>query len=173
MSENFDFISLGKRIRDLRGKESRVNFAESFLIAPSSLARWEAGESQPDMGFLIRLVSAYGLSLEWLITGEGENFEGGRIQADEQLRYLDKIDWTKTKNEKTPVCNNMGPTFGEIRELECEVRGLYKDKVRLLEEVASLKERNRQLEEQLTQAVSALNANNAGMIKSKAVDKAG
>lgn len=101
MSEQAEFVLLGKRIRELRGKQSRGQFADAFLVAPSSLARWESGLNQPELGFLIRLTSAFGVSLRWLITGEEEISKNGENLADQQLRYLDECDWIKPKGKKT------------------------------------------------------------------------
>jgi len=95
MSDSPNFIELGQRIREMRGKQSRQEFAENFLIAPSSLARWEAGDTQPELGFLVRLVGAFGCSLKWLITGDDDFPKNGKILADQQLEYLDKMGWGK------------------------------------------------------------------------------
>ncbi len=103
MAEPSDFIDLGKRIRQLRGKDSRSQFAEDFLVAPSSLARWEGGESQPELGFLIRLASANKVSLEWLVTGKEDIPENGKIRADQQFRYLDDIDFISAKKGSSPA----------------------------------------------------------------------
>lgn len=187
MSELFDFPALGKRIKELRGKDPRNSFAEEYLVAPSSLARWEAGESQPDMGFLIRLVSSYGVSLEWLITGkEEEPRKTGRIEADEQLRYLDKVDWWKTKNGKTADVGsaakqhaenidsdkNKTADVGSFNPLYEELRSLEKEMRQLLKENADLRVENERLKHQLEILAERKEAA-AGVTKRKVVGQAG
>ena len=92
MSDKPDLFEIGKRIRKLRGKASRREFAESFLVAQSSLARWESGESPPDLGFIIRLLSAYNVSLDWLIFGKNKT-KNENLTADKQFAPLDGMNW--------------------------------------------------------------------------------
>ncbi|WP_285906417.1 helix-turn-helix domain-containing protein [Pseudodesulfovibrio pelocollis] len=154
MFETIDLVSLGKRIKKLRGKESRSSFAESFFVAPSSLARWEAGESQPDISFLIRLVGFYNITLEWLMTGKDglleDEAKGKRVPGEAQFRYLDD-EQRKTKNEKLPSQDNC-VSFAAYREIECELRDLYKENARLLRENSDLKVENERLSHQVAQA---------------------
>ena len=92
MIDKPNLLEMGRRIRTLRGKASRREFAEGFLVAQSSLARWESGESPPDLGFVIRLLSAYNVSLEWLIFGK-EYSKNEKLTADKQFALLDDLKW--------------------------------------------------------------------------------
>lgn len=177
MPEQTEFTALGNRIRKFRGKQSREAFAASFLVKPSSLARWEAGQNPPELGFLIRLTSAFGVSLEWLITGKDEFTKNGELLADQQLRYIDDIDWAKAKNEKTSDSrtleksntskllvkkNNSSPTLDginlqqentalnrELREMMRETADILRDNGDLRVEIERQKARIAELEREL------------------------
>lgn len=156
MSEQTEFTALGNRIRNFRGKQSREAFAASFLVKPSSLARWEAGQNPPELGFLIRLTSAFGVSLEWLITGKDEFAKNGELLADHQLSYIDDIDWAKAKNEKASDSrtlensntsklhvknNNLSPTSDEIN-LQQENNTLNRELREMMRETADILREN-------------------------------
>lgn len=161
MSEQPDLIALGERIRKLRGKESRDQFAQSFLAKASTLARWEAGESQPDLGFLIRLASAFNVSFEWLATGIGESPKNGKMQADKQFQYLDDIDWTKAKRGKgsdaSPPQKNPDASPPDMRDDYIaalrQLADLQKENGDLRVEVERLRSRVTQLESDLGEAL--------------------
>lgn len=85
-----DLITLGCRLKGLRGDSDSPEFAQCFRVDTRSLARWENGESQPDISFLVRLAAAYGLSLEWLITGE----------SDPEVKRLDRLEYTLPYREQ-------------------------------------------------------------------------
>ncbi|WP_097176415.1 helix-turn-helix domain-containing protein [Stappia indica] len=67
---------LGRRLRDIRkalGDQDRADFAARLGLNKSTLANYERGEAEPPASAL----SAYarlGVSLEWLVSGEGEMF---------------------------------------------------------------------------------------------------
>ena len=107
MSNRPDLIEIGKRIRELRGKASRREFAEGFLVAQSSLARWESGESPPDLGFIIRLLSAYNVSLDWLVSGKNKS-KNEKLTADRQFAPLDSINWMDGLYNKESVSASLG-----------------------------------------------------------------
>ncbi len=157
MSEQIDLKSIGARIRELRGRDSRSKFSEGFLVPASSLARWEDGGSQPDLDFLIRLSAGFGVPLSWIITGkDGSSDE----DSDTQLGYLKNMDWapktgdvTSAKQQHTeittPEKNKTGDvaSFDEIIELNRELRqalreiaDLRVERERLLHRVAALEQ---------------------------------
>lgn len=69
--------TLGERLREARGEESRDTFAQLFGIHRNTLARWESGERSPDVDFLRAVAENKGLSLEWLLTGKGDQHPNG------------------------------------------------------------------------------------------------
>lgn len=64
-------LTIGQRIRLIRGKTTQSVFAEQFAVHKNTLLRWEKGEILPDITFIIKLTTEYAISLEWLLLGEG------------------------------------------------------------------------------------------------------
>lgn len=166
---------IADRIKFLRGSASQKAFAQQTGISLRALANYEGRLRMPNADAINKICVQTGASSDWLLFGKEPKTYGNETADIGGLSNQGKkqpSENTDIEKRQTADIGSFVP-YADYHELECEVRGLYKDKVSLLEEVASLKERNRQLEEQLTQAVNALDANNAGMTKPKAVDKAG
>ena len=69
---------LGRRLRDVRSRlefEEREAFASELGISKAALAYYERGERVPDATALSSYRTKFGVSLSWLITGEGEMFD--------------------------------------------------------------------------------------------------
>lgn len=62
--------SIGSRIRNIRGKESRSSFAERLGIGTATLQRYESEERSPDIDFLSKLQVTTGYSLDYLVYGK-------------------------------------------------------------------------------------------------------
>jgi transcriptional regulator with XRE-family HTH domain len=68
---------LAARIREVRrllGIEDRGQFAKALGVSKTMLAQYERGESEPTASKLGRYREVHGVSLEWLLTGEGPVF---------------------------------------------------------------------------------------------------
>lgn len=67
-----DLIATGQRIRALRemfGVGQR-ELARQIECSPAALARWEAGDRLADPYIMARLIRIFGVTLDWLFTGE-------------------------------------------------------------------------------------------------------
>lgn len=62
--------SIGCRIRQIRGDESRASFSERFGIGTTTLQRYENDERSPDIDFLSKLQVATGYSFDYLVYGK-------------------------------------------------------------------------------------------------------
>lgn len=62
--------SIGERIRNIRGVESRKAFAEKFEIGTATLQRYEDNERSPDVEFLVKLQKYAEVTLDYLVNGE-------------------------------------------------------------------------------------------------------
>lgn len=146
----------------LRGEQSRAEFAEGMLVPPSSLGRWETGVAYPDLSFVVRLSSAFNVTMEWLTTGI-EPKTSGRILADEQLAYLDTLGWPNSadvgenkKNQHTEIIESQEKktadigAFEEIRALEKELRTALRDNAGLHRQLADLRVEREQLLHRIT-----------------------
>ena len=69
-------MEAGKRIKELRKRLglSQREFAEKIGRTLSAIQKWEMGEREPSEMALKQISQTFGVSLEWLKTGEGEMF---------------------------------------------------------------------------------------------------
>lgn len=79
-------ISIGFRIRNIRGKESRSVFAERFNIGTTTLQRYENDERSPDLDFLIKLQEFTGYSFDYLVYGKETNIPNEEALLIEKYR---------------------------------------------------------------------------------------
>lgn len=63
--------TLGKRIRQARGKVSQDDFSARIGISKGSLGFYERDENLPKVDVIIKICSETGVTLEWLMTGAG------------------------------------------------------------------------------------------------------
>lgn len=94
---------LGERLRKVRaasGDPSRDEFAQNLGISAKTLANYERGDTQPDATALAAYHKAAQVSLDWLLTGEGNMVlvspgENSKSDADKgfqlQVRNRDMI----------------------------------------------------------------------------------
>lgn len=145
-------IEVGKRIRELRGKSSRREFAEAFLVAQSSLARWESGESPPELGFIIRLLGAYNIGLDWLVFGKSKS-ENEKLTADEQFAPLDGVDWVAAVYNKEALNEKNGQHVAHKKIQHTEKNDFYKNKMGDASPILHLTEQNAATQRELLEAV--------------------
>lgn len=62
---------IGRRIRELRGKEPQDDFARALGISQSQLSKIERGKLAPSVEVLVRLAEKSGKSADWILRGEG------------------------------------------------------------------------------------------------------
>ena len=62
--------SIGARIRNIRGLESRKSFADKFGIGTATLQRYEDNERTPDVEFLVKIQRYAEVTLDYLVNGE-------------------------------------------------------------------------------------------------------
>ena len=62
--------SIGARVRNIRGLESRKSFAEKFGIGTATLQRYEDNERTPDVEFLVKIQRYAEVTLDYLVNGE-------------------------------------------------------------------------------------------------------
>jgi len=63
----------GRRLRELRGFElTQEEFANELGVSQSQLSKFERGVVAPPAEVLFFVKKRFGVSLDWLLTGEGE-----------------------------------------------------------------------------------------------------
>jgi transcriptional regulator with XRE-family HTH domain len=83
--------SIGSRIRNIRGRESRTSFAEKLDIGTTTLQRYENDERSPDIDFLTKLQSATGYSLDYLVYGREATLPSDEALILEKYRQADEV----------------------------------------------------------------------------------
>ena len=83
-------MSLGERIKTIRGKTSRDRFAPQTGISKTALVNYETGSRDPGVDYLVKLLSLFpNISPAWLLTGEGDmqrgKSDGLPIKLDDTL----------------------------------------------------------------------------------------
>ncbi|UQZ89567.1 hypothetical protein C4J81_10265 [Deltaproteobacteria bacterium Smac51] len=68
--ENIKMGTIGERIRQLRGSQSRPVFAKKFEVSIATLVRYETGEILPKTEFIVMVCNSYGVTSDWLIFGK-------------------------------------------------------------------------------------------------------
>lgn len=69
-------MSLGSRIKSVRGSLSQKEFSDVCKVGISTLRRYESGVNPPDSDFLCAIVDNYNVNPTWLLTGEGPVHKG-------------------------------------------------------------------------------------------------
>jgi transcriptional regulator with XRE-family HTH domain len=68
-----DWISVGRRIRELRGFDmTQAEFARRVDVSQNYLSNMERGRVEIGAEILLRISREFGKSLEWVLTGEQE-----------------------------------------------------------------------------------------------------
>ena len=68
-------MSLGNRIRYVRGDLSQGEFAEILGARRNTISAWERNISMPGGEFLLRIYEEFNVNLNWLLSGEGETHQ--------------------------------------------------------------------------------------------------
>jgi transcriptional regulator with XRE-family HTH domain len=67
-----DLRAIGRRIRELRGFDmTQEEFASRIGITQSHLSALERGIREPGSSVLLAISQEFGKSVDWLLTGEG------------------------------------------------------------------------------------------------------
>ncbi len=93
-------MTIGERIKAVRKAKglTQVQFADMIGIAGASLSLLESGRNNPSRQTIMAICSQFGISEEWISTGDGEMFE--ELDPDEELmRFVGTI----TKDDSHPL----------------------------------------------------------------------
>lgn len=110
-------ISVGCRIRNIRGKESRAAFAQKLGVGTTTLQRYENDERSPELDFLIRLQDITGYSLDYLVYGKESALPSDEVLLLEKYRQASAEIKNKilmllldvsSKDATEPVANHFG-----------------------------------------------------------------
>lgn len=80
-------ITLGDRIKKIRGNVTIRSFAESINVATSALQYYEADTTKPGYDVLLRIIKKYNVDPAWLLTGE-ESGKHPKADITSKERYI-------------------------------------------------------------------------------------
>lgn len=63
-------MTIGERIKELRGNIPRHDFAATFSVSRSTMQRYEYDEGPPDIAFVSAVCEKFGVSADWLLFGK-------------------------------------------------------------------------------------------------------
>lgn len=66
---SIDWMSVGVRLREVRGATSQVDFGRLIGVAQNFVSRYENARARPRMEYLAAVAKARNVSLDWLILG--------------------------------------------------------------------------------------------------------
>ena len=105
--------TLGQRIKTARGKASQAAFADLIGISKGSLGFYERNENRPNTDVILKICSATGFSVHWLMTGEGAaHLDGAGRQPVPDNDWQPAIEykqpqhddpWKSTKWQSVPL----------------------------------------------------------------------
>ncbi len=121
--------TIGEKIKHLRGKESRSDFAARFNIHPNTLLRWENDERLPDFEFIKKLITEYVISPEWLVMDRGEKEAPATISGEPQtvasIHYANLIDeYNDLRKQNSYLWPKVEALTKENGELKVEIERL-------------------------------------------------
>jgi transcriptional regulator with XRE-family HTH domain len=71
--DSLDLKALGRRLRELRGFDlTQGDFARQLETSQSQLSKYERGVAAPPADILFLVMQRFRVSIDWLLTGEGE-----------------------------------------------------------------------------------------------------
>ena len=80
--EALDWKKIGRRIRELRGLyTNQGQFARTIGVSQGHLSRIERGEKEVGAQILLNIAKVFGISIEWLLTGQNRIDKGRGQQA--------------------------------------------------------------------------------------------
>jgi len=142
--------TIGQRLKQIRGKESRESFAKRFGVHRNTLGRWEAGERSPDFSFIVEVTKAYEFAPDWVLLGQGPKKRNNLPTSPEPCLHCQELE--AQLNEKKTELHRVGKEFQEERvlnrELASENRQLLKENADLRVELERAKARAAPSEEQ-------------------------
>jgi len=93
---------ISSRLKNLRLKLALTGeeIARILNISSKSWWRYEYGEAEPGILFLVRLVKIFKVSPQWLLTGEGEMFLDPRVVSLEDAPLVSMIAYIRETWER-------------------------------------------------------------------------
>ena len=107
-------MTIGERIKIIRGTMSQADFAEMTKLNKATLSRYERDANVPDANAIVRICAACKISSEWLLTGAGEPSKNAKPIAEthdsdgSKTIIINKLEYNRH------ILEAISQAFGEI-----------------------------------------------------------
>jgi transcriptional regulator with XRE-family HTH domain len=71
MHDDENRLPIGRRIKAVRSAMSQKEFAKRLGVAQNTIGNYERGERHPKIDVVMRIVSEFDVSYDWLVEGKG------------------------------------------------------------------------------------------------------
>ena len=94
-----DQIQIGKFISAMRHEQNltQLQLADLLEISPKTVSKWETGKGLPEVGLMLPLCNALGITVNELLSGQQLDVETYKLRAEENLM---KIMNEKQENQR-------------------------------------------------------------------------
>jgi len=100
-------MTIGKRIKLIRGSLSLKDFAQRIDPAKKSSYDWESGKAMPGASTLEKIHKVFGVNINWLLTGEGEPFLNKNSTNAKDFHKVDSLIMTVPSPESKHTATAM------------------------------------------------------------------
>lgn len=112
--------SLAERIRNIRGKMSREEFAQHIGVHVNTVGRYERGGSEPDISIASKICQEFGVNTYWFMFGESSQGSCNEFMMKLLFKFSDmNRDATKEISSVWPKVIALTKENGELK-LEIE-----------------------------------------------------
>lgn len=105
-------MTLGKRIRMIRGDRTIASFVEGYGICSNTLMNYEADRRKPDAAFLVKLCEREGVEPNWLLGLQ----QATGVEIEYKRNVLEMVAVEATKLAPFQI----GPKIGKLLTLAYE-----------------------------------------------------
>jgi transcriptional regulator with XRE-family HTH domain len=137
-------MSIGDRIKQIRGRIPQKEFAMTIGVAQNTLGGYERGERIPNADVIVSISKEFGIAYDWLLVGDGpmqskQSPKSNHTPADTNIESCPRCAGLET--ELAELRQDLRKEREENRELVAENRTLWKENAEIRERAARLEGR--------------------------------
>ncbi len=97
--------SFPARLRSLRKKNdwSQGQLAQKINIEEQRISKYERGLSAPSLDILVDIAHAFGVSLDYLLTGKGKSYSADNVKNPQLIEKIEEVDELPGEYQQTLI----------------------------------------------------------------------
>lgn len=111
-------MNTGERIRHLRGNLSQAEFAANLGVNKELIGKYERGLNTPGGDILKKMREVTGVSLNWLLTGDGDVFVQSVESRSSQYQNVDKVILELCIERVEDISSRLGRRFSSKKKAQ-------------------------------------------------------